>query len=66
MEWKRVAKNCPLPLEDVLIAYRNLEGKMVVDMGYRDHLDEWFYTGGQLMSAAPVFYMDLQPVPEDE
>jgi len=33
-KWIPVARRLPAPLTDVLVAYRNLEGDVIVDVGF--------------------------------
>lgn len=66
-EWIPVAKKLPPPLVDVIVAYRNLEGRMTVDAGYLQPAGiarccRWQYLGMEQLGIQGVEYW--MPLPE--
>lgn len=66
-EWIPVAERLPVPLTDVLVSYRNLEGDLAVDAGFLRPAGSFHYLGMDLVQINNVVaWMDFPAPPSEE
>jgi hypothetical protein len=66
-KWIPVMEQCPEPLADVLIAYRNFAGELSLDVGFMLADGQWQYLGiDGLLISNPVYWMQFPEPPTVE